>query len=156
MSSAEIRGAGMNENNNSPGGEIDERKRKRMISNRESARRSRMRKQQHLDDLIKRRGELEKQRIEIKRRIDVYQKLLEATLSENNALEALKAEMIKELESSKSRVCDFRAMERFETNFSGNRMLKPLMDVTGSRDSILQPWQIGRSSQPIAATMFQF
>lgn len=154
MSSAQYGSAGLKEN--SPCGAVDEKKRKRMISNRESARRSRMRKQQHLDDLIKRKSELENQRLEIKRRIDMFQKLWEATVGENNALEALKAELAKELESAKSCVSDFKAIDRLETNFAGNRMLKPLMDVSGAREIVLQPWQLGRSSQPIAATMFQF
>lgn len=115
-----------------------------------------MRKQQHLDDLIKRKSELENQRLEIKRRIDMFQKLWEATVGENNALEALKAELTKELESANFCVSDFKAIDRLETNFAGNRMLKPLMDVSGAREIVLQPWQLGRSSQPIAATMFQF
>lgn len=154
MSSEQCGGGGATEK--SPCGAIDEKKRKRMISNRESARRSRMRKQQHLDDLIKRKSDLEKQRLEIRSRIDLYQKLWEATVSENSALEALKAELTKELDSAKSRASNFKVMERFEKNFSGNRMLKPLMDVSGSRDSVLQPWQLGPSSHPIAATLFRF
>lgn len=38
---------------------IDEKKRKRMISNRESARRSRMRRQKNIEDLINEKAELE-------------------------------------------------------------------------------------------------
>ena len=86
----------------------------------------------------------------------MFQKLWEATVGENNALEALKAELTKELESANFCVSDFKAIDRLETNFAGNRMLKPLMDVSGAREIVLQPWQLGRSSQPIAATMFQF
>ena len=49
---------------------LDERKRKRMLSNRESAKRSRMRKQQHLDELMVKANNLKSENARISQRIE--------------------------------------------------------------------------------------
>ncbi|MBA0872627.1 hypothetical protein Goshw_017568, partial [Gossypium schwendimanii] len=63
---------------------MDERKRKRMISNRESARRSRMRKQKHLDDLMTQLTQLQKQNHEILTKINFTTQHLLNAESENS------------------------------------------------------------------------
>ncbi|EEF43071.1 Ocs element-binding factor, putative [Ricinus communis] len=76
---------------------IDEKKRKRMISNRESARRSRMKKQKHMEDLISEKAELERKLHEDNQKCKA---ILQAHLvleSENKVLRAKKMELIQHL-----------------------------------------------------------
>lgn len=78
---------------------MDQRKRKRMISNRESARRSRMRKQKHLDDLMAQVAQLRKENGQILSYMNVStQRYLNAE-AENSILKAQVAELTHRLES---------------------------------------------------------
>ncbi|XP_019054584.1 PREDICTED: bZIP transcription factor 53 [Nelumbo nucifera] len=81
---------------------IDDRKRKRMLSNRESARRSRARKQQHLEDLTKQVSQLQKDNNEITQRINAITQLYLQISSQNNILRAQEMELEDRLNSLKS------------------------------------------------------
>ncbi|KAL9273108.1 bZIP transcription factor 44-like protein [Drosera capensis] len=78
---------------------IDERKRKRMESNRESARRSRMRKQKHLDDLMAQIARLSNDNDHIMSEISVRTQQYLNVEAENSVLRAQMAELNQRLES---------------------------------------------------------
>ncbi|KAF7836952.1 bZIP transcription factor 44 [Senna tora] len=78
---------------------MEERKRKRMVSNRESARRSRMRKQQHLDDLVVQIGQLKKENSQIITSMDITTKLYLDIEGENAILRVQMAELSNRLHS---------------------------------------------------------
>ncbi|KAE8685978.1 hypothetical protein F3Y22_tig00111088pilonHSYRG00262 [Hibiscus syriacus] len=78
---------------------LDERKRKRMVSNRESARRSRMRKQNHLDELMGQASELTKHNNQILISIDVTSQLYMKVEAENSVLRAQMSELTTRLHS---------------------------------------------------------
>ncbi|MED6158046.1 hypothetical protein PIB30_029100 [Stylosanthes scabra] len=78
---------------------MDQRKRKRMQSNRESARRSRMRKQQHLDSLISQADELKKENSQISTSIGITTELYLNIESDNAILRAQMAELTNRLNS---------------------------------------------------------
>ncbi|KAK6778113.1 hypothetical protein RDI58_024831 [Solanum bulbocastanum] len=78
---------------------MDERKRKRMISNRESARRSRMRKQKHLDDLMSQLSNLMKENNEILTSMSVTTQNYLNIEAENSILRAQVSELGKRFES---------------------------------------------------------
>ncbi|KAK4787361.1 hypothetical protein SAY86_011194 [Trapa natans] len=80
-------------------GIIDDRKRKRMDSNRESARRSRMRKQKHLDDLDSRAAQLRGENRQILEQIDVIAQHLCSVEGDNSVLRAQMMELSQWLES---------------------------------------------------------
>uniref|UniRef100_A0A2P2JSP6 BZIP domain-containing protein n=1 Tax=Rhizophora mucronata TaxID=61149 RepID=A0A2P2JSP6_RHIMU len=78
---------------------MDRRKRKRVISNREAARRSRLRKQKQLDDLSEQLAQLKKQNDEITTSLNVSNQLYMNMESENSVLKAQLAELTHRLES---------------------------------------------------------
>nr|ACN71235.1 bZIP transcription factor [Tamarix hispida] len=127
---------------------LDERKRKRMISNRESARRSRMRKQQHLGDLLNQVSKLQAENSQFVAKINSASQMYVKVESENNVLRAQLMELTDRLNSLNSLL---RVME----NVSGLNA-----DVEELPDALLEPWQSPCPVQlPVmtnTADMFQF
>ncbi|XVF59686.1 hypothetical protein PTKIN_Ptkin07bG0295900 [Pterospermum kingtungense] len=78
---------------------LDERKRKRKLSNRESARRSRMRKQKHQDDLTAQVSQLTKDNSQILTSVDITTQLYVNMEAENSVLRAQMAELSTRLQS---------------------------------------------------------
>ncbi|KAG5624957.1 hypothetical protein H5410_010175 [Solanum commersonii] len=78
---------------------MDQRKRKRMISNRESARRSRMRKQKHLDDLMGQVTSLRRENNQILTSMNVTTQHYLNVEAENSILRAQLSELSRRLES---------------------------------------------------------
>ncbi|XP_042518095.1 bZIP transcription factor 53-like [Macadamia integrifolia] len=151
---------------------VNERKRKRMISNRESARRSRIRKQQHLDDLIGQISELQKQNSELVQKAEFSQQRCNQFESENRVLKALLAELrerVQSLERFADLVRDtshlFKNLPEISDPLKDTSHLfknlpeisDPLNDTSllfknlpGISDPLLeQPWQLPVSSDPL-------
>ena len=78
---------------------MDQRKRKRMESNRESARRSRMKKQKHLDDLVAQVTQLKKDNNQILTRINFTTQHYLNIEAENSVLRAQMMELSQSLDS---------------------------------------------------------
>ncbi|KAF4383292.1 hypothetical protein F8388_009323 [Cannabis sativa] len=78
---------------------VDQRKRKRMLSNRESARRSRMRKQQHMDELVSQVGELKKDNSQIINSLNITNQMYLNLEAENSVLRAQMGELTHRLQS---------------------------------------------------------
>lgn len=78
---------------------MDQRKRKRMLSNRESARRSRMRKQKHLDDMMGQVVHLRKENNSILTTMNVTTQLHLKVEAENAILRAQMAELTLRLQT---------------------------------------------------------
>ncbi|MED6118392.1 hypothetical protein PIB30_002098 [Stylosanthes scabra] len=78
---------------------MDERKKKRKQSNRESARRSRMRKQNHMDDLMNEVCKLGKEKDEIIKGIDLTTQQYLCVESQNSILRAQMQELTHRLQS---------------------------------------------------------
>ena len=125
---------------------LDPRKRKRMISNRESARRSRMRKQQHLDDLIKQIAQLKEENAQITVQINLYTEQYLKVEGDNTILRTQVMELTENLRSLNS-------VLQFIEEFSGMEM-----DIQEIPDPLLKPWQLPCPALPISASanMLQF
>ncbi|PIM98830.1 hypothetical protein CDL12_28689 [Handroanthus impetiginosus] len=128
----------------SPGSDMDERKRKRKLSNRESARRSRMRKQQHLDELIAQEKQLQDENKKLRQMIDGSSQLYINFASENNVLRAQVAELTDRLRSLNS-------VLQIASEVSGLAF-----DIPDIPDTLLEPWQLPCPIQPIPANADTF
>ncbi|GAB4843021.1 hypothetical protein Ancab_012998 [Ancistrocladus abbreviatus] len=137
---------------------MDEKKRRRMESNRESARRSRQRKQQHLDDLIKEIGRLTRENEEFGKKIGELTQTYAAVEAANAVLTAEKNRLAAMLESLEC-VIDIARVVR-----GGNPLDNGINNVCdqGAVDQMMMmmnPWQLPSCpSMPIMASsgMFHF
>ncbi|KAJ8767120.1 hypothetical protein K2173_013517 [Erythroxylum novogranatense] len=98
-SSGTSSGSSLLQNSGSEEDLMDQRKRKRMISNRESARRSRMRKQKHLDDLMDQVAELRKENHKIVTSVNLTSQHYLTVEADNSILRAQVSELSHRLES---------------------------------------------------------
>ncbi|CAI8615178.1 unnamed protein product [Vicia faba] len=121
-------------------GPIDERKRKRMISNRESARRSRMRKQKQLEDLSDEANMLQTENKRIAEDIKSKEEALVESDAANGVLRA-------------------RTMELTERLRFLNSILEIAEEVSGLSveipeipDAILNPWRVHHPVQRVMAS----
>ncbi|KAG6491861.1 ocs element-binding factor 1-like [Zingiber officinale] len=137
MSSSPTRRASSSEEESKPA--IEERKRKRMLSNRESARRSRMRKLQHLDVLVSQEAQLKTQNAKFSEQIQAVTQQYMAVDTENAILRAQLNELTQRLQSVNS-------VLRFVEEFSGIAM-----DIPEMPDPILKPWRLPYPAQSIMA-----
>ncbi|KAM7276301.1 hypothetical protein ACFE04_018167 [Oxalis oulophora] len=125
-----------------PEAPVDDRKRKRMVSNRESARRSRMRKQKQLEDLMAEMSRLQNENSAITQRINGTSQQYVEVESANNVLRV-------------------QAMELTDRLRTYNSVLQIVEDVSGMPMEIPElpePWQLPCPMPPIMASsnMFQF
>nr|AZL19365.1 transcription factor bZIP7 [Diospyros kaki] len=130
---------------------MDQRKRKRMQSNRESARRSRMRKQKHLDELTAQVGQLQSENSRILTSITITTQHFLNVEAENSVLRAQVAELSQRLQS-------LNDILEYMNSANGN-------GVFGAADLHLQgfpdtnnSWNLMYLNQPIMASadMFQY
>lgn len=101
---------------------MDQRKRKRMISNRESARRSRMRKQQLSDDLTSQVNQFKEQNNQIATNINMMTHLFLNVEAENSILRAQLVELNQRLQSLNEIISctnSNRSLEKCISTFGG-------------------------------------
>nr|AAZ72653.1 bZIP2 protein [Craterostigma plantagineum] len=136
-----------NPRSTSPLSDIDgERQRKRKLSNRESARRSRMRKQQRLDELTAQATQLKEENKKLREMIDGSNQLYLSAASENSVLRAQAAELADRLKS-------LNTLLRIASDVSGLAF-----DIPDVPDALAEPWQMPCAVLPVAASadMFQY
>ncbi|KQJ86328.1 ocs element-binding factor 1 [Brachypodium distachyon] len=127
------------------GGGGDKRREKRRLSNRESARRSRLRKQQHLDELVQEVARLKAENARVLGRANDIAGQYVRVEQENTVLRARAAELGDRLRS-------VNQVLRVVEDFSGVAM--DIQEECPPDDPLLRPWQIPypATAMPIAAT----
>lgn len=126
---------------------MDQRKRKRMLSNRESARRSRMRKQKHLDDLVSQVGQLRKENQQILTSVNITTQQYLSVEAENSVLRAQVGELSHRLESLNEMIELLNASSGVfgAAGASGGTFMEP-------SNSFFNPMNMAYMNQPIMAS----
>ncbi|KAJ1412564.1 Basic-leucine zipper domain [Sesbania bispinosa] len=125
-------------------GAIDERKRKRMLSNRESARRSRMRKQKQMEDLNDEVGKLQTANMKLAETIKAKEEACIETEAANSILRAQVMEL-------GDRLRFLNSILEIAEEVSGFSV-----EIPEIPDPLLKPWQIPHLTQPIMASADMF
>ncbi|CDY52079.1 BnaCnng21800D [Brassica napus] len=125
------------------GSESDERKRKRKESNRESARRSRMRKQKHLDDLTAQIAHFLEENSHIVAGISVTTQQYVTIEGENSVLRAQFLELNQRL-NSLNEIVEIAGGFWMETGQGGG--------VIGFYDGVMNPLNLGFYNQTLMAS----
>lgn len=125
-------------------GEIDERKRKRMLSNRESAKRSRMKKQQHLDDLVNKIAQFNVENDQILKQVNLATAKHSRLDAENTVMRTQVMELTRRLRWLNSILKQVEA----ESGMA--------MDIPEIPDPYLKPWPLPCSVQPILLSSYMF
>lgn len=135
---------------------MDQRKRKRMISNRESARRSRMRKQKHLDDLTAQVSQLRKENHEIITNINITTQHFLNIEAENTVLRAQMGELSHRLQSLDEIISFMNASNGAVSASAGDSI--NTFNGTEPFDSFFNPLNLSCLNQPIMASaeLFQY
>ncbi|KAK7344379.1 hypothetical protein VNO77_13906 [Canavalia gladiata] len=123
---------------------MDERKRKRMLSNRESARRSRMRKQKQLEDLTNEVSRLQGENERLDQSIKVKEEAYAEMESGNDILRTQTMELADRLRFLNS----ILEIAEEVSGFS--------VEIPQIPDSLLKPWQIPHPNHPIMASPDMF
>ncbi|KAG4182766.1 hypothetical protein ERO13_A09G065900v2 [Gossypium hirsutum] len=125
---------------------VDEKKRKRMISNRESARRSRMKKQKLLEDLV---TEVASLKVQIHNYTNKYEALMQKIVvleSENNALKVQQMELAQYLKNLQLMQTQMELLEFNLMNQPGRTLCDIIVDI--NEPPKVQSWQCHGSNQP--------
>ncbi|OIW17969.1 hypothetical protein TanjilG_17805 [Lupinus angustifolius] len=140
--------------NSSPGSEedhqhhvMDQKKRKRMVSNRESARRSRMKKQQHLDGLIAQIDQLNKENNQIRTSVEITTQHYLNIEAENAIIRAQVEELSNRLQSL-NEIIDY-------INSPCNYIFDEVVDqdtLFNDCGFMMDPWNFVPVNQPIMAS----
>ncbi|KAM7481778.1 hypothetical protein LguiB_006361 [Lonicera macranthoides] len=123
---------------------MDEKKRKRMISNRESARRSRMKKQKLVQNMAEEINRLQMANKDIVNKIDSTAQVYMMYKAENDVLRAQEMELAERLRSLNDILKNSGMMDE---------------EILELPDPLLRPWQLPfTAQQPIAASsgLFHF
>ncbi|KAG1342825.1 bZIP transcription factor 11 [Cocos nucifera] len=133
---------------------MHQRKQKRMLSNRESARRSRMRKQKHLDDLMAQVGHLRKENSQILTALNITTQHYLGVEAENSVFRTQMMELNTRLQSLDEMLC---YMNGGGSDGFGFGLVSNGLEATDG--CFTRPWSLmAMNNQPIMASadMFQY